>query len=107
MLTLAGDMDIATTDVFATAAAGAVTADPGGRIVLELNRVGFLAAHGLAAVLATHDHARRSGGSVVLVVDEVAPAAATLRFLPAEAALLIYSTLTAALAAPAPGPEPT
>ncbi|TCK21093.1 STAS domain-containing protein [Pseudonocardia endophytica] len=105
VVTLAGDLDIATADVAATALADTVIAGAGGWIVLDLNHVSVLSAHGLAVILASRDHARHHGGTVVLVVDQAAPASRTLRFLHPANAPATYPTLTTALTA-LTGPEP-
>ena len=104
IVSLAGDLDIGTADAAATALADTVAANTGGRVVLDLNHVSFLAAHGLAVILATQDHAHRWGTTLVLVHGQDAPAARTLRFLPAHAPLtypMLSTALAAALAIPA------
>ena len=97
MISLTGELDVATADAVATAVTGA--AQTGERIVLDLNRVTFLAARGLGVILAAHTHARRHGGALSLIVDQSAPAAAALRFLPLVPAPRTYSTQAAALSA--------
>ena len=98
VISLVGEVDLATADVFGTVVFDAVSAGPAQRVVLELNRVRFLAARGLGIISAAHHRAVRSGGAVALVVDQVAPCASSLRFLPSGPGPVIFTTLSSALA---------
>ncbi len=97
VISLVGEVDLATADVFSTVVFNAVSAGPGQRVVLELNRVRFLGARGLGVISVAHHQAVRSGGAVALVVDQVAPCASSLRFLPTGPGPVIYPTLSSAL----------
>ena len=92
-----GEIDISTDDVLEEILANALSASPGTRIVLELNRVSFLSVRGLGLMLDAHQQARRGNGELALVVDEAAPCARVLRILPTEAHLVVFSTLTASV----------
>ncbi|MEQ3540760.1 STAS domain-containing protein [Pseudonocardia tropica] len=101
VVSLIGDVDLASRHVLAVALDGAaVAAGVGGRVVLDLDRVSFMGACGLGLVLAAHATASGLGGAVILVLDGDAPAARAVSLL-VGAGPDIHPTLTAALAAAA------
>ena len=105
VLSVAGEIDIASCEEFASTLHAAVEAGAGAdRVVVDLRRVGFLGACGLTALLDAHHDARLRGGHVRVVFDDAAPAARAMMFLPASAGLTIAPTLTTAVAGPVADP---
>lgn len=93
---MAGEIDLASAPDLERAVLAAVAATPGHRIIIDLNRVEFFGACAISLLLAADTHARRDGGQLHLVVDDVAPAARALHCVP-ELDIPIIPTLTAAM----------
>jgi anti-anti-sigma factor len=79
---VSGEIDLATGPSVEARVLAAVDSAPGGRVVLDLNAVGFLGLRGVAMLRAAADRARATGASLVVVLDPAAPAARALRLVP-------------------------
>lgn len=99
LVSVLGEVDLASAPGIERAVLGAVEAAAGCRVVVELNGVELLGARGITVLLTARDRACRSGGELLLVAGCAQPAARTLRCLPGIA-LPTYPSLAAALAAP-------
>ena len=101
VISMAGEIDLDSAPGVERAVLGAVEASAGRRVVIELSRVRLFGACGVTVLVTAHERARCRGGDVVVVLDDVAPAARTLGCIP-EIVLPVFRTVTAALdAAPA------
>ncbi|MBN9789966.1 MULTISPECIES: STAS domain-containing protein [unclassified Pseudonocardia] len=76
---VSGELDLATGPSVEARVLAAVDTAAGGRVVLDLNAVGFLGLRGVAMLRAAADRARATGASLVVVLDPTAPAARALR----------------------------
>lgn len=76
---VSGELDLATGPSVEARVLAAVDTAAGGRVVLDLNAVGFLGLRGVAMLRAAADRARATGASLVVVLDPAAPAARALR----------------------------
>ncbi|ALE84450.1 hypothetical protein XF36_15910 [Pseudonocardia sp. HH130629-09] len=79
---VSGEIDLATGPSVEARVLATVDSVPGGRVVLDLNAVGFLGLRGVAMLRAAADRARATGASLVVVLDPAAPAARALRLVP-------------------------
>lgn len=100
VISVGGEIDLATRGQFERGVLETVAASPGHVVVLELNRVTFLGTGEIHTLLAADDHARRGGGAVALVLDQISPAARSLHVAGLDTFFTTHSTLTAALDLP-------
>lgn len=109
VISVAGDVDLATADVVERAMLDAVAASGGHRVVVDLDRVGFLAARGVGLLATVSRRVAASGGSVRLVADDVTPAARVLHRFPGvgpPVAATVTEALAGAPGAPGTGGRP-
>ncbi|MEJ8282164.1 STAS domain-containing protein [Pseudonocardia spirodelae] len=82
VVSLSGEVDLATAPDVEELVLGAVDAAAGGRVVVDLNGVRFLGLRGVATLRAAVDHARRGRAVLVVVLDPASPAARALDRVP-------------------------
>ncbi|MEV6276872.1 STAS domain-containing protein [Nocardia sp. NPDC051832] len=96
VLTVAGEVDLATAPALETAIEG-VLADKAPALIIDLTGVSFLASAGMAALVAAH---QRAGDATTIAVVADGPATSRqLKMTSLDQVFALYSTLEAALAA--------
>lgn len=98
VVALAGEIDLCSVGTVERTVLATVAASGGRLVVIDLNRVCFLGARGVAALVAAGQRATRGGGVLRVVLDEVAPAARVLRWI--GDAGPVFPTLSEALQTP-------
>lgn len=83
LVVVTGEVDLASVAAVERTLLDAVTAAAGQRVVVDLNGVRFLGMCGLGILLAAEELSRSGNGALQVVLDPAAPAARTLRHLPA------------------------
>lgn len=79
VISVAGEIDLATWAAFDDAVLGAVATAVGDHVVLDLDQVRFLGACAIASLLTAQHHAWLGGGSMTLMVGDSVSSAAALR----------------------------
>ncbi|PFX03110.1 Anti-sigma-F factor antagonist RsfB [Nocardia farcinica] len=96
VLTVAGEVDLATAPALENAIEGVLGEKPAA-LIIDLTRVSFLASAGMAALVAAH---QRAGAATTIVVVADGPATSRqLKMTSLDQVFALYSTLDAALAA--------
>ncbi|MGW0249682.1 STAS domain-containing protein [Nocardia goodfellowii] len=96
VLTVAGEVDLATAPALETAIEG-VLADQPRALIIDLTGVSFLASAGMAALVAAH---QRAGAATTIAVVADGPATSRqLKMTSLDQVFSLYSTLDDALAA--------
>ncbi len=96
VLTVGGDVDLATVPTFEAAIAAALAPEPTA-LVIDLTAVDFLASAGLQALVATHEKVSKSARFVV--VAEGPATSRPIRLTGLDQVFALYPTLEEALAA--------
>ncbi|MCX4092712.1 STAS domain-containing protein [Nocardia sp. alder85J] len=96
VLTVAGEVDLATAPALETAIETTLAAAPTA-LIIDLSQVSFLASAGMAALVAAH---QRAGGSTRIAVVADGPATSRqLRMTNLDQVFAVHSTLAEAVAA--------
>ncbi|AXK89169.1 STAS domain-containing protein [Nocardia farcinica] len=96
VLTVAGEVDLATAPALENAIEGVLGEKPAA-LIIDLTRVSFLASAGMAALVAAH---QRAGAATTIAVVADGPATSRqLKMTSLDQVFALYSTLDAALAA--------
>ncbi|MBH0774757.1 STAS domain-containing protein [Nocardia bovistercoris] len=95
VLTVAGEVDLATAPALETAIEGILAAKPAA-LIIDLSGVSFLASAGMAALVAAH---QRAGQATTIAVVADGPATSRqLKMTSLDQVFALYSTLESALA---------
>ncbi|MFF0543890.1 STAS domain-containing protein [Nocardia thailandica] len=95
VLTVAGEVDLATAPALETALESVLAAKPEA-LVIDLTAVGFLASAGMATLVAAH---QRAGDTTVAVVADGPATSRQLKLTSLDQVFSLYTTLDAALTA--------
>lgn len=95
VLTVAGEVDLATAPALETALESVLAAKPEA-LVIDLTAVGFLASAGMATLVAAH---QRAGNTTVAVVADGPATSRQLKLTSLDQVFSLYTTLDAALTA--------
>ena len=94
VLTVSGEVDLATAPALETAIEGVLATKPG-TLIIDLSGVGFLASAGMAALVAAH---QRAGEATTIAVVAEGPATSRqLKMTSLDQVFALHSTLEAAL----------
>jgi len=94
VLTVAGEVDLATAPALETAIEGVLATKPG-TLIIDLSGVSFLASAGMAALVAAH---QRAGEATTIAVVAEGPATSRqLKMTSLDQVFALHSTLEAAL----------
>ncbi len=97
VLTVAGEVDLATAPALETAIEGVLADKAAPVLIIDLTGVSFLASAGMAALVAAH---QRAGDATTIAVVADGPATSRqLKMTSLDQVFSLYSTLDAALAA--------
>lgn len=98
VVVLAGEIDMCSVEIVERTMLDTVAASGGCMVVVDINRVSFLGARGVAALVGAGQRATRAGGVLRVVLDEAAPAGRVLRWM--VDAGPVFPTLLEALQTP-------
>lgn len=99
VLSLSGEIDMATEDQFHRAARDAVEARPQGRLILDFGRLSFIDSSGLRVLIQAHKAAKNAGGSLSIAAASER-IARILHVTAIDTRIPVFPTVEAALAAP-------
>lgn len=96
VLSVAGEVDMATADLFEEAVNHALITSPGGRVVLDLHALSFIDSSGLAVLIRTYKMARDQG-TVLIIAAATNRIARTLSLVGLDRRVPLVATVDEAL----------